>query len=38
MAKITTYVNDSNIIDADKLVGTDGNVGSQYGKTNPRKC
>lgn len=33
MAKITTYVDDTNIIDADKLVGTDGNVGSQYGKT-----
>jgi hypothetical protein len=33
MAKITTYVEDNSILDADKLVGTDGNVGSQYGKT-----
>lgn len=33
MARITSYSADSEIIDADKIVGTDGNVGSQYGKT-----
>jgi hypothetical protein len=33
MAKITTYVDDNNIIDADKVVGTNGDIGSEYGKT-----